>query len=443
MELFGSTRWKIVWLIVVVSAIRSTDWVIFSVAAKRIMPEYGLSSVEVGTLFSALAFGYAMMTLPGGVIADLIGPRLLLGIALLLWSVLTGLTAVAPGIPGLALLGPFTAFLIIRVLTGAAQGPTYPACNKMISNWVAVDERGLASGLLLGSLGIGYALTPPVSAYLMVHAGWRVAFYVFAAAGILLDLWWYYYATDIPEQHSRVSAAELKRIRGDSASLLNAGREPIPWSAMFGDSRVWLLCVVGFAAGYGFVTYQAWFYLYLTDARGFAEVSAGLWGAGPFIAIIILTPPWGMLSDVMVRRVGLTLGRRLGGMTSFALSAICIAIGASAANRYIAVVLLSLGGGLIYAGQAVIFSTIIDLARTFSGILTGVIVLTALLAGVLSPVLTPLLARHFGWEVAWYAVAAVILLGAAMWMGIDAGRQIRVATGAETDSVLARSRSNA
>lgn len=442
MELFGSTRWKIVWLIVVVSAIRSTDWVILSVAAKRIMPEYGLTHVEVGSLFSALAFGYATMTLPGGVIADFIGPRRLLGMALLLWSVLTGLTAVAPDIPGLAPLGPFMAFLVIRVLTGAAQGPTYPACNKMISNWVAVDERGSASGLLLGSVGVGYAITPPVSALLMVHVGWRTAFYIFAVVGLLLDVWWYYYATDIPEQHGRVSAEELKRIRGDSPSLLNAPRDKIPWAAMFTDIRVWLLCVIGFSVGYGFVTYQAWFYLYLTDQRGFGEVSAGLWAAGPFIAIMFMTPPWGMLSDVMVRRAGVTPGRRLGGLISLLLSAVCIAIGAACANDYAAVLLLSLGCGFIYACEAVMFSAIIDLAPTFSGIVTGVVVLVALLAGVLSPILSPLLARNFGWEVAWYAVALVALVGAAMWMGIDAGRQIQVAAAAESDSGLARSGSN-
>ena len=73
--LIGSTRWKIVWLLVVISVIRSMDAVNFSVAAKQIMPEYGLVEVQIGVLYSAYLLGYAVFHLPGGILADRVGPR--------------------------------------------------------------------------------------------------------------------------------------------------------------------------------------------------------------------------------------------------------------------------------------------------------------------------------------------------------------------------------
>src|SRR5713226_8270408 len=139
---FASTRWKIVWLLTLISLVRSMDGVNFSVAAKQIMPEYGLTDVQMGILYTVYTLGYALFHLPGGVLADVVGPRRLLGVALLWWSVFTGLTAVAPQLPILSLLGPLYAFLAVRFLIGLAEGACYPGSSRMIASWVAPDERG-------------------------------------------------------------------------------------------------------------------------------------------------------------------------------------------------------------------------------------------------------------------------------------------------------------
>jgi len=251
MKGFGSTRWKIVWLLTLISLVRSMDGVNFSVAAKQIMPEYGLTNVQMGFLYSMYTLGYALFHLPGGVLADVIGPRRLLGVALLWWSVFTGLTALAPQLPGLSLLGPLSAFLIVRFLIGLGEGACYPGSSRMIASWVAPDERASAGGVGISGLGIGYAITPPVVAFLMVHYGWRVAFYAFAFIGIVLAAGWYAYATDAPEEHPRISVEELRRIRGNNPAPLGTARASIPWRALLTNQSVWLLGGAGFCLGYG------------------------------------------------------------------------------------------------------------------------------------------------------------------------------------------------
>jgi ACS family glucarate transporter-like MFS transporter len=46
------------------------DRINISIAAAYIMPEYGLSEVQIGWIFSAFILGYALMQVPGGWLGD-------------------------------------------------------------------------------------------------------------------------------------------------------------------------------------------------------------------------------------------------------------------------------------------------------------------------------------------------------------------------------------
>lgn len=426
MEKLLSTRWKIAWFLMLISLVRSMDGVNFSVAAKQIMPEYGLSNVRMGLLYTVYVLGYAAFHLPGGLLADRVGPRKMLAGALSWWSLFTALTALAPQLPGLALLGPFFAFLVVRFLIGMGEGVCYPGSSRTIANWMAEDERAAASGLLWSGLGVGYAITPPVVAFLMVHYGWRVAFYGFAVLGILLSAAWYSYATDVPEDHPAVGDEELRRIRGGKDPAAEPGSRAVPWRVILTTRNVWLLGAVGFCLGYGAFLYQAWFYLYLVNVRGFSQISGGFFTSLPFLAIAVFTPAGGLLSDVLAHRWGKTLGRRLTGIAGLLLSAVSIAIGARAENPYMAVVSLSLGDGLLNSVYAPVIGAIVDVAGPYSGVTYGFSFTMTQIGGVLAPTVTPLLAQRFGWTVALYVMPALAVLGSLAWLGIDAAKPLVV-----------------
>ena len=72
--------------------------------------------------------------------------------------------------------------MIIRFLVGMGEGAAYPNSNRAVASWMAPNERA-ASGLVLGGVGVGYGLAPPVVSWIMVHYGWRSAFYVFGWLG--------------------------------------------------------------------------------------------------------------------------------------------------------------------------------------------------------------------------------------------------------------------
>jgi ACS family glucarate transporter-like MFS transporter len=124
-------RWQILSLLTFVSLVRSIDALNFSVAAKQIMPEYGLTDVQMGVLYTAFTVGYGLFHLPGGWLADVVGPRLILTVAILWWSIFTGLTALAGELPLVGqLLTPFWAFFLVRFLVGVGEGAAYPTTSK-------------------------------------------------------------------------------------------------------------------------------------------------------------------------------------------------------------------------------------------------------------------------------------------------------------------------
>jgi ACS family glucarate transporter-like MFS transporter len=429
MAVQAAVRWQILSLLTFVSLVRSIDALNFSVAAKQIMPEYGLTDVQMGVLYTAFTVGYGLFHLPGGWLADVIGPRLILAVAILWWSIFTGLTALAGELPLVGqLLTPFWAFFLIRFLVGVGEGAAYPTTSKTVANWMAAGERGLASGLVWSGAGLGYALAPPLVAWCMVHYGWRLAFYALAVIGVLLAVLWYREVRDRPEEHPRVSQKELERIYEGTRPTAQENRSPRhpPWRTILTDRNILLLSVATFCLGYVAYIYQSWFYLYLVNVRGFSVVTGGFFAAGPFLAVTVLSPLGGFVSDALTRRYGSRRGRRGAAMAGFLGSALCMYLGAQADDPYLAVFLLSLGDGLAYSIVGSLWSTIMNIAGEHTGAVYGVVGLCANIGGMVAPTLTPLLAARYGWEVALHVAALLAGAGGMLWLAIDASKKLTV-----------------
>lgn len=415
------TRWTVLWFLVLISVVRSMDAVNFSIAAKQIIPEYGFTNVQMGVLYTVFTAGYALFHLPGGWLGDRVGPRRVLTGAILWWSVFTGLTAVAGSWWLAGLMGPLASFMVVRFCIGLGEGAAYPNSSRAVASWMAPDERAFASGLVVAGVGIGYGIAPPVVSWIMVHYGWRPAFYVFALAGIIVAGLWHRFATDSPEEHPRVSVLELQRIREGGEHM---EKQPTPWRAILTHPNVWLLMLANFGFGYGIYIFQSWFYLYLVNVRGFSIMQGGLLTTGPFIASAILGPVGGFCSDALVRRSGRTWGRRAIAVTGFSLAALCLYIGAQAEDHYTAVVMLSLGDGFLYFAGAPTVGTMIDIAGPHSGTVYGITATVLQIGGAVAPTLTPIIAERFGWEAALHVAGVLAVISAFVWFFIDAQKRI-------------------
>jgi ACS family glucarate transporter-like MFS transporter len=100
----SNVRWFLVFWLFVLSAVSFLDRVNISVAASAIASDYRLSDVQLGWVFSAFLWGYALFQTLGGWLADRVGPRRILAAGVVWWGIFTALTAaVSPTLTGAVL----------------------------------------------------------------------------------------------------------------------------------------------------------------------------------------------------------------------------------------------------------------------------------------------------------------------------------------------------
>jgi len=186
------------------------------VAADRMMPELGLSQVQMGWLFTAFLATYAVFQAPGGWVGQRLGARLTLVACSTLALTATAMTAAAPAL--FAGTAAFIVLLLAQLLLGTAQAPVFPATAGATESWFPRRQWSFAQGLLASGLNLGAAATPPAIAVLMVAMGWQAALSLTSAPLVVLTVFWYLRARDVPASDSRVSRQELEELQPSQTS---------------------------------------------------------------------------------------------------------------------------------------------------------------------------------------------------------------------------------
>ena len=91
------TRWRVFSVLFLLSFLSYLMRQNIHVAGEFMMPELGISELEMGWIYAAFIWGYALFQLPGGVMGKLLGPRVALTGAGLVWVLTTALTGWLPG----------------------------------------------------------------------------------------------------------------------------------------------------------------------------------------------------------------------------------------------------------------------------------------------------------------------------------------------------------
>jgi ACS family glucarate transporter-like MFS transporter len=424
------TRWHIIGLLAVISALTYLDRLNLSIAGKYIQDEYGMTPQTMGFILSAFVWGYVLSQIVGGWLGDRYGPRAVLTFAILWWSTFTAATAIAPRLPLTAWFGLPVSFVVVRFMVGLGEAPTFPNANKVVANWMGPGHRALGNSLPFVGIGVGGSVTPVLIAWLMQRWGWRTTFYVCGMLGVAVALAWNHYATDRPEQHSGVNSEELAIIRsGNTLNQPPCGskdslRPYPPWVKMLSSGTVWAFISSAFCIGYPAYMFYTWFYIYLVRVRGLTVMQGGVWGSAPFVAITLLAPLGGWFSDRAVARFGPRRGRQTALWTGVLCSGTLLWLGGHATHTATAVLLLAGAAGSNLFATATLWAVCIDLAPTFSGSLSGLMNTLGTLGGAISPILTAYIATRWGWPQALDFAAIVTLTAGPLWLLVNADESI-------------------
>ena len=419
----SQVRWLLVAWLFVLSAVSFLDRVNISIAGSSIASEYGLSNVQLGTVFSAFLFGYAMFQTLGGWLAERLGPRLVLGVGVLWWGAFTALTAmVSP-----KLTYALVIFVAVRFLLGAGEAVIFPASNQFLSRWIPSQEQGIANGLVFAGVGAGAFVTPPLIAYIMAHYGWRWSFWMSAGIGVLAGVVWYLLARDTPEKHPLVSAGELEHIR-TGAKLAAPGSDgkaqTVGWGAILASKEVWAVTISYFSFGYVAWIFFSWFFIYLQKIRGLDLKTSAFYSTLPFLAMAICSPLGGAISDRLTKSYGPRFGRCAISVLSLTLTAAFLVLGSRAENARVASVVLAGGAGALYLSQSSFWALTAGISRGSSGSVSGFMNTGCQLGGMLTAQLTPIIALRWNWTAPFFVAAVLAALGAAAWLFVDPTRTL-------------------
>ena len=187
----SGVRWNILGLLTLASFIAYILRSNLSIAGERMMPELGLSQLQLGMVLAAFAWGYAIFQFPGGVLGERLGGRKALALMAVGWGVCNLLVGL---VPGTAVLSPailLSGLIALRFLMGMVQAPLYPVTSGGTTcAWFPVGGWALPNGLTNAGLTFGAAATGPLIVWLMDRFGWRASFLVTAPLGFLMAGLW-------------------------------------------------------------------------------------------------------------------------------------------------------------------------------------------------------------------------------------------------------------
>lgn len=281
----------LIFLSVVINYMDRTN---ISVAAQAISDDLELSKVQMGIIFSAFAWTYSIMQIPGGMLVDSIRIRLLYPFILVAWSAAT----IVQG-----LLSSFAAIVGCRMAIGFFEAPSYPANNKIVTQWFAEQERAGAIAVYTSGQFIGLAFLMPVLAIIQQWFGWRGLFFISGGIGIIwAGVWYLLYRDPVPESEASSTDSEASTNDNNKEYQVQAAANWNNLKIAFSSRKLWGIYIGQFCLGGTLIFFLTWFPTYLAEYRGLSELNTGFVASIPFLAAFCGVLLSGFVSDWLVRK---------------------------------------------------------------------------------------------------------------------------------------------
>ncbi|MDR5758435.1 MFS transporter [Caballeronia sp. LZ035] len=391
------------------------DRVNIAVAGPLIRQEMGLSSVQLGLVFSAFAYPYAVMQVVGGWLADKFGPKLVLIVLSLIWGAATLATGFA---------GSIGMLVVLRLALGIGEGGAFPTATRAFTYWMPVHERGFAQGITHSFSRLGGALTPPLVLAVVAASGWREAFILLGIASLAWTVLYFFVFTNSPDENRRITPEETAEIGYRAGDCARARTSVTPWRKLI--HRMWLVTFVDFCYGWLLWVYLTWLPSYLKESRGFDLKHLALFTALPLLAGVVGDTLGGVISDRIYKMTGrLRLARcsilvvGMGGSLAFLLPMV------NAPSPVAAVWFLTGSFFFLEITNPVLWTLPLDIAGKYAGTAGGMMNTGFGIAGMTSPVVFGYLIQQTGsYNVPFTISAALLGVGAVAALFIDTSKTV-------------------
>jgi MFS transporter, ACS family, glucarate transporter len=406
-------RHRVLGFIVLLFAITYIDRVCISVAGPRMQEDLGIDPVGWGWVTAMFTLSYCLFEIPTGTMGDRVGPRRVLTRIVLWWSAFTSLTGAVSN---------YYLLLLTRFCFGAGEAGAFPNASIVLSRWFPPSQRASVSGVMLMAAQLGGAIAPILVVPIQMRYGWRASFFVFGAVGAVWAVAWYAWFRDTPAEMPGVSQEELR----DLSAAQPAPVHGFPWRLALRSESLLALMGAAFCYIYVYTFFQTWFHTFLVRGRGVSEAGLVL-SALPYVIAVCANLSGGAVSDALVRRFGLTWGRRSLGIVGLG-SASLLTIAAMLTERpLLTIVLLSLVYGAITFQQAGVFGVCLDLGQRHAGAVVGLMNTSAQVGGFVSSIAYGYIVDRFkSYDAPFVPMALALFLGVLFWCRVDASSTLEM-----------------
>lgn len=276
-----SQRWlHIIPVSFIMYTIAYIDRTNISLALNKMSIELNMNPTQAGAAAGVFFWGYVVLQIPGGYLAQRWSAKRFVSILLVLW----GLCSV-----GCGLVRTWQQFWVMRLLLGVAEGGVWPAVLVLLSHWFPRPERARANAYWMLCLPVAVVLSSPFSGWILGRWNWRV---LLISEGALPFLWlviWWAFIDDHPMDAHWISSEERHyleaALREESRELDSAKPGPV-WRALF-KPTVLVMVVVYLTVNFGNYGYLFWLPSALKQARKMSDLQVGILTAIPYLVIAI------------------------------------------------------------------------------------------------------------------------------------------------------------
>jgi MFS transporter, ACS family, hexuronate transporter len=267
-------RWRILALLFLATVINFVDRQTLSVVAPVLRDEFHMSNQQYGMIVAFFQFGMMLGEFPMGMLMERWGARRGFSFAIIWWSIASAMHGLANSV---------LQFSALRFWLGTGECGNFSGSTKVVAEWFPPKERALGVGIFNGGTMVGSIIAPPLVVWLAHVYGWRMAFVVPSALGLLWVLLW------------------LKTYRPNTQSVGPAVSPPSNRD-LLRLRQTWAVILGRTLAGPVMHLYVYWLPEYLYRQRGFSLKEIGLFAWVPFLFADIGSILGGWFSGWLIAR---------------------------------------------------------------------------------------------------------------------------------------------
>jgi sugar phosphate permease len=287
-------RWTILFVVWLLYIINYFDRISVLVFLPYIQKDLNLTPVEVGWLGSIFFFGYAVAQLSSGILADKIGPKKTMNIAIWVFTAVTFITGFVRS---------FWQFIILRIGLALGEGHHYVPAVRTIANWFPRHEKGRANGYFTTTWAFAPAVIPIIVTWLsadVFSGAWRPVFFVLAIPGVIGIFILYKFMADTPGemlQKGRMTQEEYDMITSSVGVEADVHGKKYTTKIFSTDVQYYLFTLSFFILLMIYWGMTTWISTFLVKQHGMDIKTMGFFAAMPYIVAGLAMWLGGLIAD--------------------------------------------------------------------------------------------------------------------------------------------------